>query len=105
VWTSVVDVNGYVVTSVLGGLKSLQSNEALMGFASSLESMTLTVRDAMIESWGITDEVEEEAETEEDLIEAEDDDGDGRPVESDTDHTETDHYDHSVQSDSDEGCQ
>jgi len=49
--------------------------------------------------------VEEEAETEEDLIEAEDDDGDGRPVESDTDHTETDHYDHSVQSDSDEGCQ
>ena len=65
--------------------------------------MTMTVRDAMIDSWGITDEVEEEAETEEDLDAAADDD-DGRLVESDTDRTETEHYDDSVQSDCDEGC-
>lgn len=78
-----------------------------MGLASSLESMTLTVRDAMIESWGITDELDEDAEAEEDLTAAvgdDDEDDDGRPVESDTDQTETDHQDHSVQSDDDEGC-
>jgi len=93
----------YVVTSVLGGLKSLQSSEALLGFASSLESMTMTVRDAMIESWGITDDLEEEGEMDEDLTAAAEDDN-GSSVESDADHTETEHNNHSVQSDCNEGC-
>jgi len=99
----VVDVNGSVVSSVLGGLKSLQSSEALLGFASSLESMTMTVRDAMIESWGITDEMDEEEESEEDLAAAVGE-GDERPMESNNDDTETEHCERSVQSDSDEGC-
>jgi len=100
VCTSVVDINDYVVTSVLGGLKSLQSNEALLGFANSLGSMTVTMRDVMIESWGVTDEMEELAETEQGLSTAAEN-GNKRPSESDT---ETEHYDHSVQSDCDEGC-
>jgi len=91
----------YIVTSVLGGLKSLQSSEALLGFASSLESMTMTVRDAMIDSWGISGELDEEAEMDEDLTAAAEDER--RPMDSDTDHTETEHNDHSVQSDCDEG--
>jgi len=91
----------YIVTSVLGGLKSLQSSEALLGFASSLESMTMTVRDAMIDSWGISGELEEEAEMDEDLTAAAEDEG--RPMENDTDHTETEYNDGSVQSDCDEG--
>jgi len=94
-----------VVTSVLGGLKSLQSSDALLGFASSLESMTMTVRDAMIESWGITDHLDDD-EAEEDSAAAAsvgDEDDDGRLMESDTDHTETEHNDRSVQSDCDEG--
>jgi len=63
----------------------------------------MTVRDAMIESWGITDEMEEVEEIDEDSAAAAED-GDGRQVESDTDHTETEHYDQSLQSDCDEGC-
>jgi len=74
-----------------------------LGFASSLESMTMTVRDAMIESWGITDELDEEdREMEEDLTAAAEDE-DGRQMESDTDHTETEHNEQSLQSDCDEG--
>ena len=93
----------YVVTSVLGGLKSLQTNEALMGFASSLEFMTMQMREVMIDSWGTT-EVDEEVEAEENsaatattAVEGDDE----RLLESDT---ETEHYDLSVQSDFDEGC-
>lgn len=93
------------VTSVLGGLKSLQSSEALLGFASSLESMTMTVRDAMIESWGITDHLDEDIEEDLATAAAVEGSGDGgRPMESDTDLTETEHNDRqSVQSDCDEG--
>jgi len=65
----------------------------------------MSVRDAMIESWGITDELDEVAETEDDVTTTtavdDDDDDDGKLVESDT---ETELFDHSVQSDCDEGC-
>jgi len=76
-----------------------------MGFASSLELMTSQMREVMIDSWA-TAEVDEDAETEENsaataTMAVEDDDDDERLVESDT---ETEHFDHSVQSDCDEGC-
>jgi len=100
----VIVVNNYVVTSVLGGLKSLQSNEALMGFASSLEFMTMQMREVMIDSWG-TAEVDVDAEAEENSAATATtdvaDDDDDRLTESDT---ETEHYDCSVQSVFDEGC-
>jgi len=93
--------NFFVVTSVLGGWKSLQSNEALLGFASSLESMTMTMRDVMIESWGITNEADEDEdeETEEDETVAVEGDA-GKVEESDT---EAEHCDRAVHPNCDEG--
>jgi len=65
--------------------------------------MTLSVRDAMIESWGITDEGDEDTEAEQDFTAAAED-GDERLTQSETDQTDTENYENSVQSDFDEGC-
>ena len=48
------------VTSVLGGLKSLQSSETLMGIRSSFETMTASVRDTLVETWALDEDEDEE---------------------------------------------
>ena len=71
-----------------------------MGFASSLEFMTMQMREVMIDSWGTAAELDEEddsAATATTAVEGDDE----MLAESDT---ETEHQDHSVQSDCDEGC-
>lgn len=47
------------VVSVLGGIKSLQNNERFLGIKSSIESVTMSVRETLVESWGITDEIDD----------------------------------------------
>ena len=41
------------MSSVLGGLKSLQTNEKLIGLKTSIESMTNSVRETLVDTWGL----------------------------------------------------
>lgn len=47
------------VSSVIGGLKSLQSNETLLGIKSSFESMTQSVRETLVETLVADEEFDE----------------------------------------------
>lgn len=52
----------HLVSSVLGGIKSLQNNERLLGIKSSIESVTMSMRDTLVESWGITNDIDDDDE-------------------------------------------